>query len=69
MTLGDLLFHLTTEEERLLLRHTLALPMTETERREALVVVELHELNRLYAAPSDSQKSADGYGVEDRSKT
>lgn len=67
--MGDILFHLTAEEERLLLRHTLALPMTDAERRKALVAAELHELNKLYAAPSDSQKSADGYGVEDRSKT
>jgi hypothetical protein len=67
--MGDILFHLTTEEERLLLRHTLSLPMTEAEHREALTIAELHELNKLYATPSDSQRSVDGYGVEDRSKT
>jgi hypothetical protein len=67
--MGDILFHLTPAEEELLLRHTLALPMSEASRKEALVVSELHELNKLFAAPSDTQKSADGYGVEDRSKT
>lgn len=66
--MGDILFHLTSEEERLLLRHTLALPMTEPERKEALVIAELHELNKLYSMPADSRKSKDGYGVEDRSK-
>ena len=66
--MGDILFHLTGEEERLLLHHTLALPLTEAEIKEALVVRELHELNKLYAMPADTQKSADGYGVEDRSK-
>lgn len=66
--MGDILFHITAEEERLLLRHTLALPLTENELNEALVIRELHELNQLYATPADSQKSKDGYGVEDRSK-
>lgn len=66
--MSDILFHLTAEEERLLLRHTLALPLTEAEVKEALVVRELHELNRLYSMPSDAQRSTDGYGKEDGGK-
>lgn len=66
--MGDLLFHITSTEERLLLRHTLALPMTEAERTEALHIAELHALNQLYSMPSDTQHSRDGYGVEDGSK-
>lgn len=66
--MGDILFHLTRDEEALLVRHTLQLPLTEAEIAEAKLLQELHIINDIYAKV-DTQKSVDGYGVEDRSKT
>lgn len=66
--MGDILFHLTPAEEALLMRAKFQGTVKPEERKDALLVLELDELNKLYSAPSDTQRSEDGYGVEDANK-
>lgn len=66
--MGDILFHLTPAEEALLMRAKFKGTIAPEERVDALLVLELDELNKLYSALSDTQKSPDGYGVEDANK-
>jgi len=66
--MGDIIFHLTPEEQGLLLRKKFAAPLSSEEAKEASVLEEMDAINRLFGK-ADQQKSPDGYGIEDRSKT
>lgn len=65
--MGDILFHFTPEEERLMRDALLRRPLSDEQKAEARTLFEMEEINKHFAKP-DAQKSADGYGIEDRSK-
>lgn len=60
--MGDIIFHLTVEEQRAL---TLPAGITYGEYQK---LVELDNLNRLLGPKPDKQLSRDGYGAEDGAK-
>lgn len=63
--MGDILFHFDTEDRKLLARYERGERLTND---ELTAVAFLYELSGISRAPSDLQRSADGYGVEDGAK-
>lgn len=66
--MGDILFHFSADDIDLVARHERGESLSPDERSSVELTYELAKINRVLGPRPDTQKSVDGYGIEDGAK-